>query len=109
MVQAPVECPQCKKVFMIPIVTKKGVCPQCHASLIFERVNPQKANKDPGYYTENIEKEKFREIIDEIIQDKSQETHPPRVQDIAVISTFDPPRQLSLIKKSVDRLLRTRG
>ncbi|GEM_PF-3746214 len=109
MVQALVVCPQCGKKFKIPIVKKKGVCPQCHASLIFEVVNQPNRNMDLGYHEEQINRKEFQEVVDETIYGKSQELHHPRVQDIAVISTFDPPRQLIHIEKSVDRLLRARG
>ena len=109
MVQAFAVCPQCGKKFKIPIVKKKGVCPQCHASLIFEVINPPNKKIDQEYPEEYINREELQEVVDATIHEKSHELHPPRVQDIAIISTFDLPRPLVHIEKSVDRLLRARG
>ena len=109
MVQVFAVCPQCGKKFKIPLIKKKGVCPQCHASLIFEVINPPPQKIDQEYHEEYINREALQEVVDATIHGKSHEPHPPRVQDIAVISTFDPPRPLVNIEKSVDRLLRARG
>ena len=111
MNQAPVVCPQCKNRFRIPIGQKKGMCPHCQASLIFEIITPPKRKRGQAlpHYEEHLNRGVFTELIDTTIHKKSQDFHPPRVQDIAVISTLDPPEQLSRIEKSVDRLLRTRG
>jgi hypothetical protein len=109
MVQAFVVCPQCGKRFKISISKKTGICPQCYVSLIFEVVNPPAKKTGRGCHEEYIAREELQEVVDETIIGKSQEPHHPRVQDIAIISTFGPPRQLVTIEKSVDRLLRSRG
>jgi len=106
MVQAFVACPQCKKKFQISIHKKTGICPRCSASLIFEVVNPPVKKTGQGCHEEYIKGEELQEVVDETISGKSKEPHHPRIQDIAIISTFDPPRQLATIEKSVDRLLR---
>ena len=109
MVQAFVLCPQCGKKFKIPVSKKTGVCPQCHASLIFEVVNQPNKKMDGGCHEDYINREELQEVVDETIHGHFQDPHPPRVQDIAILSTFGPPRQLVHIEKSVDRLLRSRG
>jgi hypothetical protein len=109
MIRSPVVCPQCGKKFQIPIDQKRGICPQCQVSLIFEVVNQANKKTDLGYPESYLNREKLQEIVDETIKDKSHEIHHPCIQDIAIISTFDPPRPLVHIEKSVDRLLRARG
>ena len=109
MTWSPVVCPQCGKKFQIPIDKKTGICPQCQVSLIFEVVHQANKKTDLGYPESYINREELQAIVDEAIMAKSQDIHHPCIQDIAIISTFDQPRPLAHIKKSVDRLLRARG
>ena len=95
--------------FDTKLFKKKGSCPQCQASLLFEVVNQPASQTGQEYHEEYITREELQEIVDGTIHEKSHEPHPPRVQDIAIMSTFDPPRPLVYIEKNVDRLLRARG